>query len=302
MSLEYGYLAFNAYYNSNTNVYGNEFSVNETIYVKGLRCYVGDSKTGKIRLGTLSDIIVETSSTSFVQGWNEVMLDNPVQLDPNNTYLVQAVIDNSIGSISYTQTSSGVSINSKINNNGRARYGSFPGNTENGVWVGVDIIFDTEPPTPPTPTEGLTIELLNNHEELNKITKNPTLVRSLEGFLRDTTDIVDPEILIEFDGTLVDCNYMHIPQLNRWYFITKIESVRTKLWKIYAHCDVLKTYAEGLLNTECVVARNENRYNIMLNDSMFKVYANPRLQCANFPNKFEGESFVLVMNGANYTE
>ena len=144
------------------------------------------------------------------------------------------------------------------------------------------------------------IVLMNNQEELNKISKNPTTVRTLSGTLRDETDIVDPEIIVEFDGTLVDCNYMYIATFNRYYFITKIESVRTKLWKIYAHCDVLKTYANAILGTEAVVARSETKYNLYLNDSMFKVYSNPRLQIANFPNKFTGESYVLVMNGAKY--
>lgn len=162
-------------------------------------------------------------------------------------------------------------------------------------------LTENVPTPPPPPTPGFDIELMNNQEELNKITKTPTLVRTLHGFLRDETDLVDPEILIEFDGVLVDCNYMHIPVFNRYYFIHKIESVRTNLWKIYAHCDVLKTYAEGILNTEAVVARSENRYNLYLNDAMFKVYSNPRLQVANFPNKFTGESYVLVMNGAKYT-
>lgn len=146
-----------------------------------------------------------------------------------------------------------------------------------------------------------TIELMNNQEELNKISKSPVLVRSLTGTLRDEADIVDPEILIEFNGTLVDCNYMHIPQLNRWYFITKIDSVRTNLWRVTGHCDVLKTYAQAILGTEAVIARQEHKWNLYLNDSMFKAYSNPRLQCANFPNKFTGESYVLVMNGANYT-
>lgn len=165
-----------------------------------------------------------------------------------------------------------------------------------------DITLTENAPTPPPPTSGFDIELMNNQEELNKITKNPTLVRTLHGFLREETDLVDPEILIEFDGVLVDCNYMHIPIFNRYYFITKIESVRTNLWKVYAHCDVLKTYSEGILGTNCVVARSENRYNLYLNDSMYKVTSNPRLQIANFPNKFEGESYVLVMNGAQYIE
>lgn len=145
-----------------------------------------------------------------------------------------------------------------------------------------------------------TIEFCNNQEELNKISKNPSLVMTLTGTLRDEANIVDPEILIEYDGTLTNVNYIHISELRRYYFITKIESVRTKLWRVSAHCDVLKTYAEAILGTEAVVARSETKYNLMLNDSMFKVYSNPRLQCANFPNKFTGESYVLVMNGANY--
>lgn len=146
------------------------------------------------------------------------------------------------------------------------------------------------------------IVLMNNTEELNKISKNPTTVRTLTGTLREETNIVDPEIVIEYDGTLTDCNYMYIQALSRYYFITKIESVRNKLWRVYGHCDVLKTYSQGILNTEAVVARSESKYNLYLNDPMFKVYSQPRLQIANFPNKFEGESFVLVMNGATYAQ
>lgn len=145
------------------------------------------------------------------------------------------------------------------------------------------------------------IGLYNNTQELNKISKTPTLVRTLTGEFREETDIVNPEILIEYDGTLTDVNYMYIQQLSRWYFITGIESVRTKLWRIYAHCDVLKTYSEAILGTEAVIARSESLYNLLINDSMFKVYSNPRLQIANFPSKFSGESYVLVMNGAHYT-
>lgn len=145
------------------------------------------------------------------------------------------------------------------------------------------------------------IDFYNNQEELNKISKSPTLVMSLTGNLRDEADIVDPVIVIEYSGTLTNVNYMHIATFNRWYFITKIESVRTGLWRVYAHCDVLKTYSEVILNTECVVARSESRYNLYLNDPIFKVYSNPRLQVANFPNKFSGESYVLVMNGCQYS-
>lgn len=141
------------------------------------------------------------------------------------------------------------------------------------------------------------IELMNNQEELNKINKSPSSVRTLQGELREGTSIVDPEILIEYDGVLTDCNYMYIQVFHRFYFITNIESVRTKLWKIYAHCDVLKTYSQGILGCTGVIARQENEWNLFLNDSAFKVYSNPRIQIAKFPNKFSGESYILAMKG-----
>lgn len=144
------------------------------------------------------------------------------------------------------------------------------------------------------------IKFMNNQQELNRISKSPTNVFTLTGTLREGTSIVDPEILIEYDGTLTNVNYMYIETFHRYYFITNIESVATKLWKVHAHCDVLKTYANGILNSTGVIARQESEYNLNLNDSAFKVYSNPRLQIADFPNKFTGESFILVMKGAQY--
>lgn len=148
---------------------------------------------------------------------------------------------------------------------------------------------------------GFDIVLMNNTEELNKISKNPTTIMTLTGTLREETDLVNPQINIEYSGTLTNVNYMRIAEFNRYYFITKIESIRTGLWRVYGHCDVLKTYSEAILNTPCVVARSESQYNLMLNDAFFKVYSNPRLQIAKFPNKFSGEDYVLVMKGAQYT-
>lgn len=142
------------------------------------------------------------------------------------------------------------------------------------------------------------IVLMNNQQELNKITKTPTTVMTLSGTLREQTDIVDPQINVEYNGTLVNVNYMYISEFHRYYFITKIESVRTGLWRIYGHCDVLKTYSKGILGTPCVVARSESKYNLYLNDSAFKAYSNPRLQIAKFPQKFSGEDYILIMKGA----
>lgn len=146
-----------------------------------------------------------------------------------------------------------------------------------------------------------TIDFKNNQEELNKISKNPPTVFSLTGNLREESSIVDPIIVVEYNGALTGVNYMYIAEFHRYYFITNIESVRTNLWRVYAHCDVLKTYANAILGCTGVIARQEHDWNLFLNDSAFKVYANPRIQIAKFPNKFTGESYVLAMKGTQYS-
>lgn len=146
----------------------------------------------------------------------------------------------------------------------------------------------------------VTLSLMRNDEPKNKIGKTPQTVTTLTGTFRDETDLTDPEILIEYSGTFSGINYFYIAELGRYYFITKKVNVRTNLWRITGHCDLLTSAKTVLLNTPAVIARQENAYNLYLNDDMFKVNANPRLQVAAFPNKFSGESFLLVMNGANY--
>lgn len=142
-----------------------------------------------------------------------------------------------------------------------------------------------------------TVDLMYNGDEINKIKKNPTSRLALTGTLRDTTSIVDPQILIEYDGVLNNVNYAHISTFNRWYFITDIHSVRTGLWLVKMHCDVLKTYAEGILKSTGVIARQENSYNLYLDDYFFKCYQNPMITTKVFPKGFTQQAFVLAMAG-----
>ena len=81
---------------------------------------------------------------------------------------------------------------------------------------------------------------------------------------------MDPEILIE--GNIEDvaaANYLTIYSFKRHYFITSIESIRTGLYMIRAHVDVLTTYAEALKTNNAIIAicgcmpqQKEGKYNL----------------------------------------
>lgn len=145
------------------------------------------------------------------------------------------------------------------------------------------------------------IVLMNNKDPYNKISKNPETVRSVSGTLKEETSIVDPVILIEFAGTLTDCNYAYIEEFSRYYFIKNIESFRTNLWKVELHCDVLKTFSEGILGSPCIVKRSSNRFNMYLNDPYYRTAQNPFIFTKNFPSGFDlsTASFVLGLVGTS---
>lgn len=139
------------------------------------------------------------------------------------------------------------------------------------------------------------IVLMDNHDPYNKISKNPTTIRTVSGTLRDEASIVDPVILIEFEGTLTDCNYAYIEEFSRYYYIRNIDAVRTNLWRVSMHCDVLKTFSEGILGSPCIVAKNSKKFNMYLNDADYKCQQNEWVLTQNFPSGFDYANAVYLL-------
>ena len=138
-----------------------------------------------------------------------------------------------------------------------------------------------------------------NYSEKNKLDKSISTIATLSGVLKNETSIVDPVILIEGDlSGYVNCNYMSIPVFNRSYFITNIRSIRNGLFEISAHCDVLSTYASEIRSNTAIVRRQAERWNLYVNDGVFKVYQNPMILTKEFPSGFNTMEFVLAVAGS----
>lgn len=143
------------------------------------------------------------------------------------------------------------------------------------------------------------IKLQQNNSEAKRFTKNISDVLSMNGSMRAESSIIDPVILIEGDITnLKSCNYMTIPEFGRSYFIRNIETVRNGLIQISGHVDVLSTYAEQILSNQAIVRRQENLWNLYLDDGVFKVYNNPTILTKAFPSGFSTMSFILAVAGS----
>lgn len=142
------------------------------------------------------------------------------------------------------------------------------------------------------------IDIRYNASEANRVNKQLLTLTRLEGFLRNNSNTSDPEILIE--GNIEDvagANYLTIYSFKRHYFITNIESIRTGLYLIRAHVDVLTTYAEAIKGNKAIIKRQANVWNLYIDDGSFKIFSNVLTQTYAFPNHFTGTMYVMPVIG-----
>lgn len=140
------------------------------------------------------------------------------------------------------------------------------------------------------------IELMQNMSDENVVNKTVISLSTVTGEFRDETSILNPVIKIE--GSIpTTCNYFYIAEFNRYYYINDIKSIRNNLFEISGHVDVLKTYASQLRECSGIVARQQVKWNMYIDDSVFKLYQNPRFRTEVFSNGFSTMEFVFAVAG-----
>lgn len=145
----------------------------------------------------------------------------------------------------------------------------------------------------------MTIILYNNTSENNKVGKTLIGDQSLTGTLRDQTNIIDPEILIEYDPR--GYNYLYISEFNRYYFITKIDTVRNDLWKISCTVDVLESFETQIKALTAIIDKQKTVGNQYKNDGSIVMENRQFNTIYNFASGFnDSGELILITAGANY--
>lgn len=143
------------------------------------------------------------------------------------------------------------------------------------------------------------IVLMTNKSEPNRLTKTTTNIATYSGVLKDETSIINPIIKIECNlANVANCNYLSIPTFKRFYFVNDITSICNGIVEFTCHCDVLSSFATAIKNNKAIISRQENKWNLYINDGAFKVYQNPIIITKEFPNGFNGHQFVLAVAGS----
>ena len=143
--------------------------------------------------------------------------------------------------------------------------------------------------------------LMKNASPVEKIGKNLSGNTTFQCVLKDKTSILHPTLRINTSDNIYTFNYLKIPDFGRYYFIDDIVSQSAGIWEITAHVDVLETYKTAILSNDAVVRRQQNRFNLYLNDPDFNTYNYDRLHTEKLTAQGgfnKALNYILVVNGA----
>ena len=147
-------------------------------------------------------------------------------------------------------------------------------------------------------SETINIVLQVNNSEETHLVKDLDTLQTFSGILREECSILDPIIVFAEPVTsFVGANYLTIESFGRSYFIRSITSLDTHRTEIAAHVDVLASFADEIKANTGIVHRQENRWNLYLNDGILRAYQNPMVDTILFPSGFSGQSYVLLTSG-----
>lgn len=138
-----------------------------------------------------------------------------------------------------------------------------------------------------------------NSSEKNKVTKSIKDIMTVSGELKKETSIIDPVIMVNCElSNVTRCNYITISSFGRSYFVNNIRSIRSGLVEFSCHVDVLSSFADAIKTNTAIIRKQENNWNLYLNDGSFKVYQNPIVSTKAFPAGFANREFVLAIAGS----
>lgn len=145
------------------------------------------------------------------------------------------------------------------------------------------------------------ISFYKNVSEQNKVDKTLIFVNEYDGCgAKMPLSITTPTFTINDTLFNLNCNYIYVEDLDRYYFITNMTAVNNGIWEIECHIDVLHTYSQQIKQQRAVIERNELESNTYLDDPLFFTYQNPQIVTKEFPNEFSNNfKYVLLTAGGD---
>ena len=146
----------------------------------------------------------------------------------------------------------------------------------------------------------LTITLYKSSAEPERVNKSGYLNDAIElqGDFRESIDKMSGSVLIRYNGNLNGYNYVGIPELDRYYFITEQTIERNGFHRLDLRTDVLFTNKTDILAASGIIARNQHNYNARLIDDRLRFLGYKVVKTQVFHNEVRtNDCYILAVNG-----
>lgn len=142
------------------------------------------------------------------------------------------------------------------------------------------------------------IELSNTGSPRNALVKEISSTYEMIGTLRESCSIMNPSFTIVYVG-VPHFNYCYIGGFNKYYFIDNITSLRNNLWLIECSADVLHTYAQKILDCECIISDEYSPdTETYMNGNQWQTTVKTKTNVINFPNGLlDNGEYILITSG-----
>ena len=139
----------------------------------------------------------------------------------------------------------------------------------------------------------------NTSSERNALNKVLQGGVTLHGSFRSECAISDPSFIIESDDNFTQYNYVYIPEFKRYYFIVEVTSVRTKIWNISLHVDVLMSFKDSILTSYILLHESQQTSaSNYLNSDSWVSQVRRNTEVISFSNGFLDQgTYILITAG-----
>lgn len=145
----------------------------------------------------------------------------------------------------------------------------------------------------------MTINLYVNTSDNRYLQKTlASVLNNVPCVFKEDTSLENPVVIISPDNFRHNANYVYIPELSRYYYITDKTFSKQRVM-LHLKCDVLMSFKDSIKQCECVAIRSANQYNNYLDDNLMTRLAYSDIYLKKFPNSLDKNlSLILVVGGA----
>ena len=142
------------------------------------------------------------------------------------------------------------------------------------------------------------INLYNNASSNNTCDKTLVPITEVDGTLPDEFDVRHGYLYIR-NSDVLKCNYIHIPTLERYYYVLSTDIINGDTFRVELECDVLMSFADII--KQCTATRIVGGDNSYINGNTTEYDVRPHTQVTKFADtdffKPDGTMVLITLKG-----